>query len=191
MREAGVRSLGREDPLEKAMATHSSILAWRIPWTEKPGRPMGSHRVRHDWAAKHPCTYRTSPAWSFDWGGQSLIASFACLSGDAGWTLSPCGSSKLAQIFTWQQRNYSSKRGQDPLHRSFSTLCLYCVWWCPISQSQSQSLAQVGGVYTGGHDSLGPVTVTICHIEPAWMLPDWGTILGPALWLPPSYPHTP
>ena len=38
MWEMSVRSLGREDPLEKEMATHSSILAWRIPWMEKPGR---------------------------------------------------------------------------------------------------------------------------------------------------------
>ena len=37
MQEASVRSLGQEDPLEKEMATHSSILAWRIPWTEEPG----------------------------------------------------------------------------------------------------------------------------------------------------------
>ena len=44
MQETWVRSLGREDPLEKEMATHSSILAWRIPWTEEPGRlqSMGS-----------------------------------------------------------------------------------------------------------------------------------------------------
>ena len=43
MQETQVRSLGWEDPLEKGMATHSSILAWRIPWTEQPGRlpPMG------------------------------------------------------------------------------------------------------------------------------------------------------
>ena len=46
-----VWSLGWEDPLEKGMATHSSILAWRSPWTEKPGRllSMGLQRVRHDW----------------------------------------------------------------------------------------------------------------------------------------------
>ena len=50
MRETWVRSLGREDPLEKEMATHSSILAWRIPWTEKPGRlqSTGLQRVGHD-----------------------------------------------------------------------------------------------------------------------------------------------
>ena len=51
IRETQVRSLGREDPLEKEMATHSSILAWRIPWREEPDRlqSMGSQRVRHDW----------------------------------------------------------------------------------------------------------------------------------------------
>ena len=45
-----VQSLSRKDPLEKDMATHSSILAWRIPWTEEPGRlqSIGSQRVRHD-----------------------------------------------------------------------------------------------------------------------------------------------
>ena len=50
MRETRVRSLGWEDLLDKEMATHSSILARRIPWTEEPGRlqSMGSQRVRHD-----------------------------------------------------------------------------------------------------------------------------------------------
>ena len=50
MRETWVQSLGWDDPLEKEMVTHSSILAWKIPWTEKPGRlqSMGSQRVGHD-----------------------------------------------------------------------------------------------------------------------------------------------
>ena len=50
MQETWVQSLGREDPLEKEMATHSSILAWRIPWAEEPGglQSTGSQRVRHD-----------------------------------------------------------------------------------------------------------------------------------------------
>ena len=50
MQETRVRSLGWEDPLEKGMATHSSILAWRIPWTEEPGRlqSMGLQRVGHN-----------------------------------------------------------------------------------------------------------------------------------------------
>ena len=48
--EMQVQSLGQEDPLEEGMATHSSILTWRIPWTEEPGRlqSMGSQRVGHD-----------------------------------------------------------------------------------------------------------------------------------------------
>ena len=50
MQETQVRSLDQEDPLEKGMATNSSILAWRIPWTEEPGglQSMGSHRVGHN-----------------------------------------------------------------------------------------------------------------------------------------------
>jgi len=48
MRETWVPSLGWEDPLEKGTATHSSILAWRIPWTEEPGRLRGSQRVRYN-----------------------------------------------------------------------------------------------------------------------------------------------
>ena len=51
MQETQVRSLGREDPLEKVMAMHSSILAWKIPWTEEPGKlqSRGSQRVGYDW----------------------------------------------------------------------------------------------------------------------------------------------
>ena len=50
MQETWVRSLDWEDPLEVGMATHSTILVWRIPWTEEPGglQSMGSQRVRHD-----------------------------------------------------------------------------------------------------------------------------------------------
>ena len=50
MQEMLVRSLGQEDPLEEEMATHSSLLAWRIPWTEEPGGLwfMGSQRIGHN-----------------------------------------------------------------------------------------------------------------------------------------------
>ena len=56
-----VRSLGQEEALEKAMATHSSILAWKIPWTEEPGRlgSIGSWRVGHDWSDL-ACTWWSS-----------------------------------------------------------------------------------------------------------------------------------
>ena len=66
--ETWIRSLGWEDPLEKEMATHSSILAWRIPWTEEPGRLQSIvlQRVRHDWA--------TSLSLSFPLGFTGLIS---------------------------------------------------------------------------------------------------------------------
>ena len=64
--ETQVRSLGWEDPLEKGMAVHSSILAWRIPWTEEPSelQSIGSQRVGHNWATNthtytHTHTHRT------------------------------------------------------------------------------------------------------------------------------------
>ena len=51
MQEIQVQSLGQEDPLEEEMTTHSSILAWRIPWTEEPGglQSMGLQRIGYDW----------------------------------------------------------------------------------------------------------------------------------------------
>ena len=54
MKEMRVQSLGREDPLEEGMATHSSILAWKIPWIEEPVRlqSMASQRAKHDLAIK-------------------------------------------------------------------------------------------------------------------------------------------
>ena len=55
VQEMWVWSLGLKDPQKEGMATHSSILAWRIPWTEEPGglQSMGLQRVGHDWATKH------------------------------------------------------------------------------------------------------------------------------------------
>ena len=60
MWETQVPSLGQEDPLEKGMATHSSILAWRIPWTKESGglQSMGLQRVGHAWITKHTCAHR-------------------------------------------------------------------------------------------------------------------------------------
>ena len=56
MQETGVWSLGGEDTLEKETTTHSSIVAWRIPWTGEPGglQSMGSQRIRHNWVTWHP-----------------------------------------------------------------------------------------------------------------------------------------
>ena len=59
--ETWVRSLGREDPLEKELATHSSVLAWEIPWTEEPGGPqsIGSQRVGHEQSDLAPTPFHT------------------------------------------------------------------------------------------------------------------------------------
>ena len=59
---------GWEDPLEKEMETHSSILAWKIPRTEEPGQlqSMGSQCVRHNWAAEHACTHAGAQSSSWD-----------------------------------------------------------------------------------------------------------------------------
>ena len=73
MQETHVQFLGQEDPLEKEMATHSSILAWRIPWTEEPGGLHfigSSQRVRHDWATN---TFTLS---LFLWKGKRLFSIF-------------------------------------------------------------------------------------------------------------------
>ena len=67
LQETGVRSLGWEDPLEEGMATHSGILAWRIPWTEEPGglQSIGSQRVEHEWVTNtHAHSYISSLASS-------------------------------------------------------------------------------------------------------------------------------
>ena len=67
IREMQVQSLGQEDALEKGMLTHFSILAWRIPWTEKTGelQSMGSQRVRQDWTIN---THTTSILYIKVWG---------------------------------------------------------------------------------------------------------------------------
>ena len=67
MRETQVQSLGREDPLEKEMATHSSTLAWKIPWMEEPGRlqSTGSQRIGHHWETSlslSVCLTKTVPS---------------------------------------------------------------------------------------------------------------------------------
>ena len=73
MQETQVQSLGQEDPLEKGMVTHSSILAWEIPWTEETGglQSMGSQRVRYDLVTKQQhecirvcvCVFTNKPIW--------------------------------------------------------------------------------------------------------------------------------
>ena len=71
MRETWVRPLGREDPLEKEMATHCSVLAWKIPWVEESGglQATAFRRVRRDWATErlHFHTVAKQPSWDLSW----------------------------------------------------------------------------------------------------------------------------
>ena len=81
MKETQVWSLGWEDPLEKSMATHSSLLVWRIPWTEEPGglQSVKLQRVRHDWAS-NSFTFTSFYKWNLDlvlWRWPQLC--FTCL----------------------------------------------------------------------------------------------------------------
>ena len=87
MQETWVRSLGWKDPLEKEMATHSSILAWRIPWTEEPDRlqSMGLQTVGHDWVTstyRHIYVTENLAKLRLGWQGMSAKASLRkwCLS---------------------------------------------------------------------------------------------------------------
>ena len=87
-------SLGQEDTLEKGMVIHSSILAWRIPWTEEPGRlqSMGSLRVRHDWATntfKKMCTLVSSTS-------KKLLLPFL---NSCHWSESLCPEGEVATIW--------------------------------------------------------------------------------------------
>ena len=85
--ETRVQSLGREDPLEKEMATHSSILAWRIPWTEKPSRlqSTGSQRVGHAWATSPHLTVPVTLARGLLSHSSSICLDYADSSGLPQW----------------------------------------------------------------------------------------------------------
>ena len=103
MQEIWVWSLGQEDPLEKETATHSSILAWRIPWTEKPVRlqSMGSQRVGHDWVTSLHFTH-----WVQDF---------------------PSGSDGKASVYNAGDPGSSSGLGRSPGEGNGNPLQYYCL----------------------------------------------------------------
>ena len=82
MQEMQVQSLGQEDPLEKEMASHSSIFAWEMPWTEEPGglQSMGSQRVENNLATKPPPPILRKPlknsSYYLKYSGNSLVFFF-------------------------------------------------------------------------------------------------------------------
>ena len=84
MQETRVRALGWEDPLEKETAIHSSTSAWKIPWTEEPGRlqSVGSQRVGHNWATS--LSLSPSPTWGVHLSASYFFAFSYCLWGSQG-----------------------------------------------------------------------------------------------------------
>ena len=111
-----VQSLGWEDPLEKGMATHSSILAWKMPWTEEPGelQSMKSQRIRHDWETN---THRIEGAELITSVSVGKGSSLAAKDGSHIWAGVPFFFVQLG----W--RNYSGlKKRKDP---GSDQICLY------------------------------------------------------------------
>ena len=147
--EMQVRYLGWEGPLEKEMATHSSVLAWRIPGTERPGGlpSMGSHRVRHNWSDLAAAAGRLVvhmvkclPAmweiqvWSLGWedpvekamATYSSVLAWRILRGEAWWTAVYGVAQSWAQL-TWLSSN------------TLNTNCV-CVWVCELVTQLSLTL---------------------------------------------------
>ena len=101
-----VWSVGQKDPLKEEMTTHSSILAWKIPWTEEAGRPQssGSQRVRHDWA--HTCAHGSQSPGEHRWHPSQWSKSHSVVSDSATpWTVthqSPLSMGILqAKVLEW------------------------------------------------------------------------------------------
>ena len=136
MKETKVWSLSLEDALEKGVATHSSTLAWKIPWAEEPGslQSMGSLRVRHDWAT----SLSFSPSCIGEGNGNPLQCS--CLEnprGEGAWWAAVYG---VAQSWTRLKRLSSSSRAsvriwvyvEDSIstwtHTGFSDELIFTIW---------------------------------------------------------------
>ena len=135
MRETQVRSLGREIPLEKEMAPHSSTLAWKVPWMEEPGRlqSMGSQTVGHDWATslsfhfhaleKEMATHSSVLAWKMPWTEEpGRLQSMGSQTVGHDWATS-------LQLVTlnWSQCSLTILRILEPLRTTLNLLCWLCI----------------------------------------------------------------
>ena len=125
VQETRVRSLGWEDPLEKEMATHSSMLAWRIPWTEEPGGlpSMGSRRVGHDWA--------TSLSFLSFYKNRGLL-----------------GGSVVKNPPATQETQVPSRGWEEPLEEEMATLSRLLAWETPWTE-------EPGGLQSMGSQRVG------------------------------------
>ena len=117
MQETWVQSLGWEDPLRRGMATHSSILAWRIPWTEETGglQSMGSQRVGQDWATNTFFLLSEANKTESPWlqGAHRVL----------GWAASGCYVATATRIHqTWTHSPWSTRM----LHWALKSLSILC-----------------------------------------------------------------
>ena len=126
-----VRSLGREDPLEEGMATHCSILAWIIPWTEELGglQPMGSQRVGHDLATKPPppytLTYTHTHTHIHTYGHLHIYIAFP---GGSDGKESACDMGNLGLSPGWE----------DPLEKGMATHSSILAWIIPWTEEPGE-----------------------------------------------------
>ena len=122
MRETWVRSLGWKSPLEKGMATHSSILAWRIPWTEEPGgrglQSMGSHRIRHNWVIKRTQHTHTQTQEAPTGKNSGMIWTSAKMVSAMGWNTMNCFTHTHTHTHTHtpSQKPFSGQHWRVPTH---------------------------------------------------------------------------
>ena len=133
MQETWIWSLGWEDSLEKGMATHSSILAWRIPWTEVPGKlqPMVSQRVGYDWVTNKqniPYCKMRIPLNSSGFGeGNGIPLQCSCLEnprdGGAWWAV----VSGVAQSQTRLKRLSNSSSSSSRIRETISTVSCHVI----------------------------------------------------------------
>ena len=128
MQETWVRSLGRKDPLEKEMATHSSILAWRIPLTEEPGglQSMGSQRVGHDWATSYTHAYFKAIL---------LLCSFLIILFSCHWNTPGLKIGLYRKVIAGIQRHQAREREQESEDKAHSWATTSLLTYYPFSPS--------------------------------------------------------
>ena len=134
MQETWVQSLGQEDPLEKGKTTQSSILAWRIPWTEEPGGldHIGSQRVRQDWD-NLACSTSLSYSWA-EWEGKLLIR-IPCKS------FTVCGYNSLQGNGEIKYLEFSLCGLVWQILLLSKSFCWYCE--CQVSGTSRQNFGQI------------------------------------------------
>ena len=131
MQETWVQSLGLEDPLEKELATHSSIPAWKIPWMEEPGRlqSMGLQRVGHDWVTNTLISCKT---WLYlRWAWEAIICHSI-------YVVAPQVAQTVKNPPVMRETWVRSLSQEDPLEKGKVTHSSFLVWRIPWTEWPSR-----------------------------------------------------